>query len=228
MNLPYLSTTAPAGIDMSQDFKTFLAEYKKRRLERPDVLIRRCLEALSRGGSSGVDDSTVHETLFNAASEVGDLKLAKTSLDHLKKIFPDSIRVGTMSGRYLELCGEYEKALAHYTELLTKDVSNISIMKRKVCCYRQMRNTSKAVQTLHEILVSYSSDVSCWYELYESYLFYGYVKVLCLVCDVSASYIMYLTFSILYSILPYILMLSMGVYVLTGTMRLQHSAAKRS
>jgi tetratricopeptide (TPR) repeat protein len=177
MNLPYLnlSTTVPTGIDMSQDFKTFLAEYKKHRTERPDVLIRRCLEALSRGGSSGADASTVHEALFNAAGEVGDSKLAKTSLDHLKKAFPDSIRVGTLSGRYLELCGEYEKALTLYTELLTKDVSNISIMKRKVCCYRQMRNTTRAVQTLHEILTTYSSDVSCWYELYEHYLFYGYV-----------------------------------------------------
>ena len=177
MNLSYLSTTVPADIDMSQDFKTFLADYKKHRMERPDVLIRRCLEALSRGGSSGVDDSTTHEALFNAASEVGDAKLAKASLDHLKKAFPDSIRVGTLSGRYLELCGEYEKALTLYTELLTKDVSNISIMKRKVCCYRQMRNTARAVQTLHEILTTYSADVSCWYELYENYLFYGYVSL---------------------------------------------------
>jgi len=124
MNLPYLTATplATAGIDMSQDFKTFLAEYKKRRLERPDVLIRRCLEALGRGNGSGVDDNTIHEALFNAASEVGDTKLAKASLEHLKKAFPDSIRVGTLRGRYLELCGEYEKALTLYTELLTKDV----------------------------------------------------------------------------------------------------------
>jgi len=52
-------------------------------------------------------------------------------------------------------------------------VSNIAIMKRKVCCYRQMRNTAKAVQTLHEILTTYSADVTCWYELYENYLFCG-------------------------------------------------------
>ena len=92
---------------MSQDFKTFLTNYKKHKLERPDALIRRCLETLSQGNGSGVDDNSIHDALFHAACEVGDAKLAKTSLDLLKKVFPDSIRVGILGGRYLELCGEY-------------------------------------------------------------------------------------------------------------------------
>jgi len=46
-----------------------------------------------------------------------------------------------------------------------------------------MRNAPKAVQTLHEILATYSSDVSCWYELYENYLFSGDYMAAAFCCE---------------------------------------------
>ena len=178
MNFSYLVESAastdsiPEGLDMN-NFKDFFDEYKKKKLERPDLMIKQGLAALKRGSSCGVDLNLVHEALFNAAVEVGDVALAKTHVSYLEKKFPESVRVGILSGRFLELSGEYEKALTKYNILQEKDLSNIAIMKRKVCCYRCMRNTRNAVDTLHEILKTYSADSSCWFQLYELYVHCG-------------------------------------------------------
>jgi hypothetical protein len=141
MNFTYLlesptaSTAIPENLN-GKNFKEFFDEYKKKKLARPDIMIIKGLAALKSGSSCGVDSNLIHEALFNAAAEIGDVSLAKICLEELLKNFPESIRVDILSGRYLELTGEYEKALTKYNALQKKDISNISIMKRKVCCYR--------------------------------------------------------------------------------------------
>ena len=184
-SLPYLAdggAIVPSDLDLS-DFKEFFEDYKKKRMNRPDLMISQGLKALKRDDGCGVSLELLHEALFHASCEVGDVVLAKSCLGSLLRKFPDSVRVGILSGRFLELSGEYEKALTKYTELLTKDMSNITIMKRKVCCYKQMRNQKKTIETLHEILQTYSADTSCWYELYELYTHHGDYEASAYCCE---------------------------------------------
>lgn len=187
MDLTYLkneiSVSTGVADTFSNDFKEFFNDYKKKKTERPDELIRRCLEAIDRSSLGGVDINLIYEALFNAATEVGDMKLSIRCYNHLKTAFPDSIRVEILNGRYKEQCGKFADALKFYTELQLKDMSNITIMKRKVCCYKQMRNFNEAVKELHIILHTYSSDVSCWHELYELYLFYGDYEAAAYCCE---------------------------------------------
>jgi tetratricopeptide (TPR) repeat protein len=186
MDLPYLKSISPESSpapDADVDFKTFFNNYKKRKCDRPDVLIMRCLQALEQNRLYGVDISLVEEAVFNAATEVGDLKLAKHYAGVLHAKFQTSVRTGVLQARYKEQEGKYSEALEDYKRLEAKDMSNITIMKRKVCCHRQLGNVSEAVRTLKAILNTYPSDISCWHELYEIYLHHGEYEAAAHCCE---------------------------------------------
>ena len=150
MDLSYLKaaegTCPPADLPLSP-FSEFFNEYKNRKLERPDLLIKLGMVAYGRGGD-GVDVHALDEALFNAGVEVGDLKLAEACLARLKKKFPDSVRVGVLEGKYLECTDQHAKALVLYDVLLGKNMASLPVMKRKVCVFKAQGKMVKAAEEL--------------------------------------------------------------------------------
>lgn len=67
-----------------------------------------------------------------AALDHGEVGVAKEQLESLQKQFPGSVRVGRIQGMVHEAQGQWTEALKVYDELLSKDLANVAIMKRKV------------------------------------------------------------------------------------------------
>ena len=67
-----------------------------------------------------------------AALECGDIELVDECSKHLNKKFPDSVRVKRLLGMQYEYTKEYKKALDLYDSLLSKNPSQLLILKRKV------------------------------------------------------------------------------------------------
>lgn len=67
-----------------------------------------------------------------ASLDEGDFTAAQNLITTLERQFPGSARVGRIAGMLLEAKGMYPQAIKHYEEILKKDITNISIMKRKV------------------------------------------------------------------------------------------------
>lgn len=67
-----------------------------------------------------------------AGLECGDIALVDECSKHLNKKFPDSVRVKRLLGMQYEYNKEFKKALDLYDSLLTKNPSNLLILKRKV------------------------------------------------------------------------------------------------
>ena len=115
-------------------FKEFFNEYRKRKVRRPEVLIKRGLPVLQKTGHEGVDLWSLLEALFLAAFDVGDKTLANKCLERLVREFPDSVRVGILKGRKLEMEGQLAAALSLYESLLEKQMQNVDVMRRMCVC----------------------------------------------------------------------------------------------
>jgi len=157
----------------STTFKEFFSEYRKRKVRRPDVLIKRGLPALKKSGHEGVDLWSLLEALFLAAVDVGDKSLASMCLERLTKEFPESVRVGILKGRKLEMEGQLAAAMTLYESLLEKQMQNVDVMRRMVCVHKQSGNTKLAVERLHALLAVYQADTAAWNELSEIHLAHG-------------------------------------------------------
>ena len=164
--------TGLADIDRG-DFKSFWFEYRKNKLRRPDLMIKRGLPALKSRRHDGVDKWALLEALFLASIDVGDDSLARSCLSDLEKEFPESVRVGVLKGRIMELEGKFSEAIRFYNSLLKKQIHNIDVMRRLVCAHKQSGNTKLAVEHLHKILAVYQADAGAWYELSEIHLAFG-------------------------------------------------------
>ncbi len=171
MDVSYLKNSQGCSIEGLDEcnFVEFFAEYKRRKLERPDLMIKLGMAASARGGD-GVDPNVLDEALFNAGVDVGDNQLAQKCLARLKKQFPDSVRVGVLEGKYLESTGQHVKALALYYKLKEQNMASLPVMKRIVCVYKAQGKIEDAVEALHTILKTFPNEPSCWYELSEMYL----------------------------------------------------------
>jgi hypothetical protein len=178
----FKSASAPSAeeIEGGGDFKSFFADYRKNKVARPDLMIKRGMQALKARGNEGVDKWSLLETLFVAAIDVGDGTLASYCLKELEKEFPDSVRVGVLKGRKMELEGKFSDAMALYNDLQKKQLHNIDVMRRLVCVHKQSGNSTLAVEHLHKLLAVYPSDTAAWFELSEIHLAYG-EYVLCYV-----------------------------------------------
>lgn len=169
-------TGSPTGnhdVDDQGEFRNWMNEYRKNKIRRPDLMIKKGLAALKARGHSGVDKWTLLEALFLAAIDVGDASLARQCLGDLEKEFPDSVRVGVLRGRMLELEGKFTEALKWYDSLLKQQMHNIDVMRRLVCTHKQSGNTKLAVEHLHKILAVYQSDAGSWFELSEIHIAFG-------------------------------------------------------
>ena len=155
------------------DFKSFWLEYRKNKMRRPDLMIKKGLSALTSRRHDGVDKWALLEALFLAAIDVGDDSLAKRCLGDLQKEFPESVRVGVLKGRMMELEGKFSDAIRLYDSLLKKQIHNIDVMRRLVCAHKQSGNTKLAVDHLHKILAVYQADAGAWFELSEIHLGFG-------------------------------------------------------
>ena len=75
----------------------------------------------------------LYEQIVIAALDNGDSTLANECIIILLKKFPESSRVRRLLGLRKELVEDYKGALEIYAGLLTKNPSNLMVMKRKVC-----------------------------------------------------------------------------------------------
>ena len=114
----------------ASSFKEFFSEYRKRKIRRPDVLIKRGLPVLKKSGHEGVDLWSLLEALFLAAFDVGDKTLASMCLERLVTEFPESVRVGILKGRKLEMEGQLAAAMTLYESLLEKQMQNQLLSQR--------------------------------------------------------------------------------------------------
>ena len=160
-------------LDGVDNFKEWFSEYRKKKLRRPDMMIRKGMAALKKSGHDGVDIWALLEALFLAAVDVGDKSLGDMCLERLTKEFPESVRVGILKGRKLEMEGKFSEALTLYESLLAKQMQNVDVMRRIVCVHKQNGNIKLAVERLHKLLAVYAADTAAWNELSEIHLAHG-------------------------------------------------------
>jgi tetratricopeptide (TPR) repeat protein len=109
------------------------------------------------------------EQLALAAIDVGRLDVAERCLGLLAERFPDSPRVGCLTGIYMEATQSPEVALGYYQDILNEDSANAALWKRKISVLRRMGKIDKAVEELSQFLDTFYTDVEGWLELADLY-----------------------------------------------------------
>ena len=168
-----LLSKADAGEDIGRQGKaSILRELRKSKLRRPDVVLKFQKDALANK-TGEADELNLLEQISLAAMDVGEGELASSCIDKLSRRFKTSVRVDRLKGMKLESEGKYDQALELYTEVLKTSPSNLLVMKRIVCVYRQQGKIAEAVEQLHKILKLFASDGNTWNELAEIHISRG-------------------------------------------------------
>merc|ERR1739848_403704 len=76
-----------------------------------------------------------------------------------------SFRVLLMKGMLFEAEKKYDKALQLYRGALAVDQTNVEIVYRTVCLFRQTKRNSEAIELLNSYLSICCADVEAWKEL---------------------------------------------------------------
>mmetsp|Transcript_18575 Transcript_18575/g.18660 ORF Transcript_18575/g.18660 Transcript_18575/m.18660 type:complete len:305 (-) Transcript_18575:44-958(-) len=153
----------------NQFIGTLIKTLRSSQVRRPDIVTKYGWKYLQSGVPSN-EVWILHEQIFTAALDIGDLALADKCLGPLKANFPGSSRVRLLEGMIQEAKSDYTEALAIYDTLLVAKASNIFALKRKVCVYKAKGDIEGAIGQLNDILGIYQSDVSSWLELAELYI----------------------------------------------------------
>mmetsp|Transcript_1832 Transcript_1832/g.2905 ORF Transcript_1832/g.2905 Transcript_1832/m.2905 type:complete len:307 (-) Transcript_1832:138-1058(-) len=138
---------------------------RKSKIRRPDIIASYGPKLIKYGSFRSGELFSYYETIFTAALDHGDFKLADSYLQLLMRQFPDSSRVKRLIAMSLEFQGDYSAALGLYEEILKETPTNLLVLKRKVAIFKAQGDYKRAVECLHEILKVYQADGSCWMEL---------------------------------------------------------------
>ncbi|KAK4192945.1 hypothetical protein QBC35DRAFT_160067 [Podospora australis] len=119
-----------------------------------------------------------YENLILSCLRTGDERAAHQCLDRLVTRFgEDNERVLALRGLIKEAeaqnNGELEKVLKEYEEILSKNDSNIPIMKRRIALLRSMGRVSDAASALVQLLDFSPTDLEAWSELSDLYFSQG-------------------------------------------------------
>jgi len=164
-----------SGVQLSNAEKgAIVRDLRKSKLRRPDVVLRFAEHAQERTLGE-IDELNLFEQISLASMDLGEQGMLDKFMQKLSKRFPShsSSRMERLRGMKLESEGKFSEALALYTEVLKKNPSNMLIMKRIACIYRQQGLIQDAVNELHKILKLFSSDATTWLELSEIHLSRG-------------------------------------------------------
>ncbi|KAJ2003331.1 tetratricopeptide repeat domain-containing protein [Coemansia thaxteri] len=126
---------------------------------------------LNRSLSQASEDAwLVYEQIFLAAIDEGQMDLAKSVLFLLDKRFDGSQRVRRLHGLVNEACGQASEAEVIYTEMLSKDPTNVLASKRLIAQLKARGQLHLATQELVTYLDTHSNDFEAWLELSHLYL----------------------------------------------------------
>eukprot|EP01035_Chromulina_nebulosa_P019605 gene19605-25512_t len=148
-----------------------LHELRKSKLSRPDIVVNYGPKVINKLSENELWN--LIEQILLSSLDLGLLDTAKLYLDRLIRKFPQSVRVGRLSGMYNEAKGEYERALFIYNEYLKENPASILLMKRKVAVHKTLGKLDDAVEELNVILKLFPFDLSSWIELASIYLTIG-------------------------------------------------------
>jgi len=168
-----LLAKADAGEELGRQTRAqVVRELRKSKLRRPDIVLKFHKDALA-SKTGEVDELNLLEQISLAAIDVGEDGIASSCIDQLSRRFKTSVRLDRLKGMKLESEGKYAQALELYTEVLKTSPSNLLVMKRVVCVYRQQGKIAEAVEQLHKILKLFASDGNTWNELAEIHISRG-------------------------------------------------------
>lgn len=181
--------TLSASLSVSyntQKVKKLLRILRSNRIRRSDLVVTYGVQLLKNSLSSSSSNSTtpssssslgtevyaILEQVFFACLDMHKLDDAALFLNkHLKKDFPNSIKLKGYEGMLLESQKRYDEAIKKYDEILVEDDCNAFAMKRKVCVYKEKRDISKAISVMNnDYLKTYMGDAEGWQELSDMYL----------------------------------------------------------
>ncbi|CAK4086263.1 unnamed protein product [Aphanomyces euteiches] len=150
---------------------------RKEKIRAPDVCVKVGQKLIANGGLSADNLYTVYEQTLLAALDINEQDLVDKCIEALKSKFPDSSRVQRLELMILEARGNFSQADAFYKDMLTKNPSNMLIMKRQVAIYKAQGKIDDAIAKLNALLKNFQTDAGSWIELAELYLAGGnYVK----------------------------------------------------
>ncbi|VUZ41789.1 unnamed protein product [Hymenolepis diminuta] len=124
----------------------------------------------------GQEKWIVLEQVLIAALDVHDLETAQICLNHLRKRFPESIRVKRLHGMLLEASNQFEEARSLYKEIIDAESTDIISRKRLIITFKSQGLYNQAIEELNKYLKLFMADVEAWSELSDLYLAQGNFK----------------------------------------------------
>ncbi|KAI7832035.1 hypothetical protein BX661DRAFT_179692 [Kickxella alabastrina] len=151
---------------------TLLSEIRQSSERRPFDVLKLSKPLLSKGTvtQAGDDAWLVYEQIFLAAIDEGQIELAKTVLNILRKRFDDSQRVKRLYGLINEASSQPGEAKKLYDEILEKDPTNVLAHKRIIALLKSQGQHMMAIKELVEYLDTHGNDFEGWLELSSLYL----------------------------------------------------------
>ncbi|VDO11065.1 unnamed protein product [Rodentolepis nana] len=124
----------------------------------------------------GQEKWIVLEQVLIAALDVHDFETAQTCLSHLRKRFPESVRVKRLHGMLLEASNQFEEARSLYKEIIDAESTDIIARKRLVVIFKSQGLYNQAIEELNKYLKLFMADIEAWGELSDLYLAQGDFK----------------------------------------------------
>jgi len=168
------------------DKVSLLRDLRRSKLRRPDVVLKLADGARAQATRGSVEELNLFEQVSLASMDLGETSLLAQFMQLLaarvgggieatasSSAPSSSSRLDRLRGMKLESEGKFGEAIELYAEVLKKNPSNMLVMKRIACVYRQQGQIQEAVEELHKILKLFSSDSTTWLELSEIHLSRG-------------------------------------------------------
>nr|CDS31008.1 erlin 2 [Hymenolepis microstoma] len=124
----------------------------------------------------GQEKWIILEQVLIAALDVHDFETAQTCLGHLRKRFPESVRVKRLHGMLLEASNQFEEARSLYKEIIDAESTDIISRKRLVVIFKSQGLYNQAIEELNKYLKLFMADIEAWSELGDLYLAQGDFK----------------------------------------------------